>query len=65
MIRFGRARTVASADSVAYRRGDFAEALRQYQTYRQLVLAELGLPPSPQFRALVAPLPGCPLDRST
>jgi DNA-binding SARP family transcriptional activator len=44
--------------------GNFAEALRQYQTYRRLARAELGLPPSPQFRALVAPLLGRPLDRS-
>lgn len=44
--------------------GNFAEALRQYQTYRQLARAELGLPPSPQFRMLVAPLLGRPLDRS-
>jgi DNA-binding SARP family transcriptional activator len=44
--------------------GNFAEALRQYQSYRRLARAELGLPPSPQFRTLVAPLLGRPLDRS-
>jgi DNA-binding SARP family transcriptional activator len=44
--------------------GNFAEALRQYQTYRGLARAELGLPPSPQFRSLVGPLLGRPLDRS-
>ena len=44
--------------------GNFAEALRQYQTYRRLAWAELGLPPSPQFRTLVATLLGRPLDRS-
>jgi DNA-binding SARP family transcriptional activator len=43
--------------------GNFAEALRQYQIYRRLARAELGLPPSPQFRTLVAPLLGRPLDR--
>ena len=44
--------------------GNFAEALRQYQTYRRLARNELGLPPSPQFRTLIAPLLGRPLDRS-
>jgi len=44
--------------------GDFAQALRQYQTYRQLARTELGLPPSPKFRSLVAPLLGRPLDQS-
>ncbi|HEY2239131.1 MAG TPA: BTAD domain-containing putative transcriptional regulator [Streptosporangiaceae bacterium] len=43
--------------------GNFAEALRQYQTYRRLARTELGLPPSPQFRSLVGPLLGRPLDR--
>ena len=43
--------------------GNFAEALRQYQTYRRLARTELGLPPSPQFRLLVGPLLGRPLDR--
>lgn len=35
--------------------GNFAEALRQYHVYRRLAGAELGLPPSPQFRSLMAP----------
>jgi DNA-binding SARP family transcriptional activator len=43
--------------------GNFAEALRQYQSYRRLARAELGLPPSPQFRTLIAPLLDRPLDR--
>jgi DNA-binding SARP family transcriptional activator len=43
--------------------GNYAEALRQYHTYRELSRAELGLPPSPQFRELIAPLLGRPLDR--
>ena len=43
--------------------GNFAEALRQYQSYRRLARTELGLPPSPQFRSLVGPLLGRPLDR--
>lgn len=42
--------------------GNFAEALRQYHAYRQLVRSELGLPPSPEFRRLIAPLLGRPLD---
>jgi DNA-binding SARP family transcriptional activator len=37
-----------------------AEALRQYQLYRRLIDAELGLPPSPRFRALIAHLRGVP-----
>jgi DNA-binding SARP family transcriptional activator len=37
-----------------------AEALRQYQVYRRLIDAELGLPPSPRFRALIAHLRGAP-----
>jgi hypothetical protein len=36
--------------------------LRQYHACRRLVLAELGLPPSPQFRKLIAPLLGRPAD---
>jgi DNA-binding SARP family transcriptional activator len=44
--------------------GNFAEALRQYDVYRLLLRAELGLPPSPQFRRLVAPLLERPLDRA-
>jgi hypothetical protein len=32
--------------------------------YRLLLRAELGLPPSPQFRRLVAPLLERPLDRA-
>ena len=43
--------------------GNFSEALRQYDIYRRLVQAELGLPPSPQFRRLMAPLLGRPLDQ--
>ena len=35
--------------------GNLAEALRQYHVYRELVRSELGLPPSSQFRRLVAP----------
>ncbi len=42
--------------------GNFAEALRQYHRYRQLVATELGLPPSPQFRRLISPLLGRPAD---
>jgi len=42
--------------------GNAAEALRQYQHYRRLLAAELGLPPSPAIRHLVAPLLGRPLD---
>lgn len=42
--------------------GNLAEALRQYQTYRRLVADELGLPPSPAIRRLVAPLLGRPVD---
>lgn len=43
--------------------GNFAEALRQYDSYRKLARTELGLPPSPQFRRLIAPLLGRPLDQ--
>jgi DNA-binding SARP family transcriptional activator len=42
--------------------GNFAEALRQYDVYRRLLRAELGLPPSREFRRLIAPLLGRPLD---
>lgn len=42
--------------------GNPAEALRQYELYRRLVDSELGLPPSPRFRALVAHLLGRPVD---
>jgi DNA-binding SARP family transcriptional activator len=37
-----------------------AEALRQFELYRRLLNAELGLPPSPRFRALIAHLRGAP-----
>jgi len=36
--------------------GNPAEALRQYQIYCRLLYAELGLPPSSRFRALIASL---------
>jgi DNA-binding SARP family transcriptional activator len=39
-----------------------AEALRQYDGYRRLLAAELGLPPSDNIRGLVAPLLGRPID---
>lgn len=42
--------------------GNHAEALRQYQSFRRLLAAELGLPPSPAIRSLVAPLLGRPID---
>jgi DNA-binding SARP family transcriptional activator len=42
--------------------GNLAEALRQYQSYRQRLRDELGLAPSPAIRALVAPLLGRPAD---
>jgi DNA-binding SARP family transcriptional activator len=42
--------------------GNPAEALRQYETFRRLLRAELGLPPSPAIRALVAELLGRPVD---
>ena len=44
--------------------GNLAEALRQYHVYRELAWSELGLPPSSQFRRLVAPLLGRPADRT-
>jgi DNA-binding SARP family transcriptional activator len=43
--------------------GNQAEALRQYDGYRRLLAAELGLPPSPEIRRMVAPLLGRPIDR--
>ncbi len=42
--------------------GNHAEALRQYDGYRRLLADELGLPPSPAIRRLVAPLLGRPVD---
>jgi DNA-binding SARP family transcriptional activator len=42
--------------------GNHAEALRQFHGYRLLVARELGLPPSPAIRKLVAPLVGRPVD---
>lgn len=39
-----------------------AEALRQYHRYRTLLSVELGLPPSPAIRRLIAPLLGRPVD---
>jgi hypothetical protein len=45
--------------------GNLAEALRQYHAYRELARSELGLPPSPQFRRLIAPLLGRPADKIT
>jgi DNA-binding SARP family transcriptional activator len=42
--------------------GNHAEALRQYDGYRRLLAAELGLPPSPAIRQMVAPLLGRPVD---
>ena len=43
--------------------GNAAEALRQYHVYRRLLALELGLPPSPSIRQLVAPLLGRPIER--
>jgi DNA-binding SARP family transcriptional activator len=42
--------------------GNPAEALRQYELYRQLAGSELGLRPSQQFRALIAHLLGRPTE---
>jgi DNA-binding SARP family transcriptional activator len=42
--------------------GNPAEALRQYETFRRLLRTELGLPPSPAIRALLAGLLGRPAD---
>jgi DNA-binding SARP family transcriptional activator len=39
-----------------------AEALRQFRVYRRLLGHELGPPPSPAIRALVAPLLGRPME---
>jgi DNA-binding SARP family transcriptional activator len=44
--------------------GNHAEALRQYDGYRRLLAAELGLPPSENIRGLVGPLLGRPIDRA-
>ncbi len=44
--------------------GNQAEALRQFDGYRRMLRDELGIPPSPAIRELVAPLLGRPLDRS-
>ena len=42
--------------------GNHADALRQFEIYRRLVADELGLPPSPAIRDLVAMLVGRPVD---
>jgi DNA-binding SARP family transcriptional activator len=42
--------------------GNHADALRQFESYRLMVARELGLPPSPVIRDLVAPLVGRPVD---
>lgn len=42
--------------------GNHGEALRQYQSFRRLLAAQLGLPPTPAIRSLVAPLLGRPVD---
>ena len=42
--------------------GNSAEALRQFHVYRRLLARELGLPPSPAIRELVASLLGRPLE---
>lgn len=39
-----------------------AEALRQYDSYRRLLVTELGLAPSNSIRAMVGPLLGRPAD---
>lgn len=44
--------------------GNPAEALRHYHTVRRLLRDELGLPPAPATRAVVASLLGRPLERS-
>jgi DNA-binding SARP family transcriptional activator len=36
--------------------GNAGEALRQYDAFRRLLRSELGLPPSPAMRRLVAEL---------
>ncbi|WP_114422194.1 AfsR/SARP family transcriptional regulator [Nocardioides houyundeii] len=43
--------------------GNHAEALRQFHDYRRLLADQLGLPPSPVIRELVAPLLGRPVER--
>jgi DNA-binding SARP family transcriptional activator len=43
--------------------GNPAEALRQFHAYRRLLALELGIPPSPAIRELVAPFLGRPLER--
>jgi DNA-binding SARP family transcriptional activator len=45
--------------------GNHAEALRQFHSYRRLIAAELGIPPSPAIRRLVGPLLGRPVDTPT
>lgn len=42
--------------------GNPTEALRQYEHYRHIARHQLGIPPTHQFRELVAPLLGRPLD---
>jgi DNA-binding SARP family transcriptional activator len=42
--------------------GNHAEALRQYHSYRRLLVDELGLNPTPAMRGMVAPLLGRPAD---
>lgn len=42
--------------------GNQAAALRQYDSYRHRLADELGLPPSPEIRQLMAPLLGRPVD---
>jgi DNA-binding SARP family transcriptional activator len=48
--------------SVHLAEGNPSEALRAYHAYRRLLASELGLPPSPAIRELVAPLLGRPLE---
>jgi DNA-binding SARP family transcriptional activator len=43
--------------------GNTSEALRQYDSYRRILHAELGLPPSPAMRALVDDVLDQPADR--
>ncbi|WP_405885850.1 BTAD domain-containing putative transcriptional regulator [Streptomyces longwoodensis] len=44
--------------------GNVAEALRHFDLYRRRLRRELGLPPSPEFRRLLAPHLGRPADAS-
>jgi DNA-binding SARP family transcriptional activator len=44
--------------------GNVAEAVRQYDVYRQMLGSQLGLVPSPVMRQLVAPLLSCPARTS-